>query len=71
MSDVAAARPVSESMAMEDDATATTTVARPGIGGVTPEDLEAWFTERGHPAYRARQVLDAAWGGRQPGSRRS
>jgi 23S rRNA (adenine2503-C2)-methyltransferase len=48
---------------MEDDATATTTVARPGIGGVTPEDLEAWFTERGHPAYRARQVLDAAWGG--------
>ena len=57
--------PVSESTAMEDDATATTTVARPGIGGVTPEDLEAWFTERGHPAYRARQVLDAAWKGRR------
>ena len=51
---------------MEDDATATT-VARPGIGGVTPEDLEAWFTERGHPAYRARQVLDAAWGGQAGG----
>jgi 23S rRNA (adenine2503-C2)-methyltransferase len=48
---------------MEDDATTTTTVARPGIGGVTPDDLEAWFTERGHPAYRARQVLDAAWSG--------
>jgi 23S rRNA (adenine2503-C2)-methyltransferase len=48
---------------MEDDAAATTTVPRPGIGGVTPEDLEAWFTGRGHPAYRARQVLDAAWGG--------
>ena len=54
-------------MAMEDDATATTTVSRPGIGGVTPEDLEAWFTERGHPAYRARQVLDAAWGGQAAG----
>ena len=34
-----------------------------GSRGVTPEELEAWFTERGHPAYRARQVLDAAWGG--------
>ncbi len=38
---------------------------RPGIGGVTPEALTAWFTERGHPGYRARQVLDAAWKGRE------
>ncbi len=34
---------------------------RPGIGGMTPEDLVAWLGERGEPAYRARQVLDAAW----------
>jgi 23S rRNA (adenine2503-C2)-methyltransferase len=38
---------------------------RPGIGGLAPEELAAWFEERGHPAYRARQVLDAAWNGRQ------
>jgi 23S rRNA (adenine2503-C2)-methyltransferase len=38
---------------------------RPGIGGVTPDELAAWFRAQGQPAYRARQVLDAAWGGRQ------
>jgi 23S rRNA (adenine2503-C2)-methyltransferase len=38
---------------------------RPGIGGLLPEDLAAWFAERGQPSYRARQVLDAAWRGRQ------
>ena len=38
---------------------------RPGIGGVTPEALAAWFVERGQPAYRARQVLDAVWKGRE------
>jgi len=38
---------------------------RPGIGGMTPDGLSAWFTERGHPAYRVRQVLDATWRGRQ------
>jgi 23S rRNA (adenine2503-C2)-methyltransferase len=36
---------------------------RPGISGLKPEALEAWFTERGHPTYRARQVADAVWGG--------
>jgi 23S rRNA (adenine2503-C2)-methyltransferase len=36
---------------------------RPGIAGIVPADLAAWFTERGHPAYRARQVSDAVWGG--------
>jgi 23S rRNA (adenine2503-C2)-methyltransferase len=40
---------------------------RPGIGGLTPDDLGAWFRERGHPAYRARQVLDAAWRGTRSG----
>ena len=38
---------------------------RPGIGGLAPDELVGWFRERGHPAYRARQVLDAAWRGRQ------
>jgi 23S rRNA (adenine2503-C2)-methyltransferase len=38
---------------------------RPGIGGVTPEALATWFLEHGQPAYRAKQVLDAAWRGRQ------
>ena len=28
-----------------------------------PDALEAWFAERGEPAYRARQVADAVWGG--------
>ena len=33
---------------------------RPGISGQAPEVLAAWFTERGQPAYRARQVGDGA-----------
>jgi 23S rRNA (adenine2503-C2)-methyltransferase len=36
---------------------------RPGISGVAPDALEAWLAERGQPAYRARQVLDAVWRG--------
>ena len=40
-------------------------VERPGIGGLTPDELAAWFVAHGQPAYRARQVLDAAWRGRQ------
>jgi 23S rRNA (adenine2503-C2)-methyltransferase len=39
--------------------------ARPGIGGVTADELAAWLTTHGHPAYRAKQVLDAVWRGRQ------
>ena len=31
----------------------------------SPEELAAWFTAHGQPAYRARQVRDAAWRGRQ------
>jgi 23S rRNA (adenine2503-C2)-methyltransferase len=38
---------------------------RPGIGGLAPDELAAWFRERGEPAYRVRQVLDAAWRGRE------
>ena len=38
---------------------------RPGVAGLLPEELAAWFTAHGQPAYRARQVQDAAWRGRQ------
>ena len=38
--------------------------ARPGLSGVTPEALLEWFAERGHPAYRARQLADHIWSGR-------
>ena len=39
----------------------------PGLSGLTPEALAAWFDEGGEPAYRARQVADAVWRG-QTGS---
>ncbi|MEK6720608.1 MAG: 23S rRNA (adenine(2503)-C(2))-methyltransferase RlmN [Chloroflexota bacterium] len=35
--------------------------ARPGISGLSPDRLQAWFQERGEPAYRVRQVEDAVW----------
>ncbi len=35
---------------------------RPGIAGVGPDALTAWFSERGEPTYRGRQVADAVWG---------
>jgi 23S rRNA (adenine2503-C2)-methyltransferase len=37
--------------------------ARPGLSGLEPDALRAWLVERGQPAYRARQVSDALWGG--------
>ena len=36
---------------------------RPGISGLTTEELSAWLVERGEPAYRARQIGDAVWRG--------
>jgi 23S rRNA (adenine2503-C2)-methyltransferase len=36
---------------------------RPGISGLAPGALAAWFTERGQPAYRSGQLADAVWGG--------
>ncbi len=36
---------------------------RPGISGQDPATLAGWFTERGQPTYRARQVSDAVWSG--------
>lgn len=34
---------------------------RPGLSGLEPEALTAWFESSGQPAFRARQVLDALW----------
>ena len=36
---------------------------RPGISGLTTDELSAWLVERGEPAYRARQIGDAVWRG--------
>lgn len=36
---------------------------RPGLSGITPEDLAAWCVAQGQPAYRARQIADAIWRG--------
>ncbi len=35
--------------------------ARPGIGGLDSDELAALLSELGEPAFRARQVADAAW----------
>jgi 23S rRNA (adenine2503-C2)-methyltransferase len=34
---------------------------RPGLSGLTPDDLRAWLDERGEPTYRVRQIADAVW----------
>ena len=34
---------------------------RPGISGLTPEELRAWVATRGELAYRGRQIADAVW----------
>src|SRR5688572_11046576 len=36
---------------------------RPGLSGLDRAALAAWLTEHGYPGFRARQVLDALWGG--------
>ena len=40
---------------------------RPGIAGLTADELAAWFVERGEPAFRGRQVMDAVWGSKHAG----
>jgi len=47
-----------------DLALAPPEMQRPGISGVPPDALAAWLADRGQPAYRARQIADAVWGGR-------
>ena len=49
---------------LQDSGSRAASDPRPGISGQPPETLAAWFTERGQPAYRARQVSDAVWAGR-------
>jgi 23S rRNA (adenine2503-C2)-methyltransferase len=38
------------------------TETRPGISGLTPDELGAWVAARGEPSYRARQIGEAVWG---------
>jgi 23S rRNA (adenine2503-C2)-methyltransferase len=40
------------------------TSPRPGLTGVSDEALAAWLSDRGQPAYRARQIHEAIWHGR-------
>jgi 23S rRNA (adenine2503-C2)-methyltransferase len=47
-----------------DLALAPPEMQRPGLSGLAPGVLEAWLAERGQPAYRARQIADAVWGGK-------
>ena len=35
--------------------------ARPGLSGVPADELNRWLTDRGQPAYRARQLADHVW----------
>jgi 23S rRNA (adenine2503-C2)-methyltransferase len=42
---------------------------RPGLSGLTPDELAGWLAERREPAYRARQIADAVWGGGTGGAR--
>ncbi len=36
---------------------------RPGISGLTPDELATWVAAQGQPAYRVRQIADAVWTG--------
>ncbi len=46
---------------MTSTAVEPTTDARPGISGMTPDELGAWVAARGQPSYRVRQIADAVW----------
>ncbi|HSL76279.1 MAG TPA: 23S rRNA (adenine(2503)-C(2))-methyltransferase RlmN [Candidatus Limnocylindrales bacterium] len=37
------------------------TEPRPGISGLTPDELATWVEARDEPSYRARQIADAVW----------
>ena len=41
---------------------------RPGVSGLSIEELTAWFGARGEPAYRAGQVRTALWRGSAAGA---
>jgi len=38
-----------------------TTDLRPGLSGLTPDELASWVSAQGEPAFRARQIADATW----------
>jgi 23S rRNA (adenine2503-C2)-methyltransferase len=38
-----------------------TTDPRPGLSGLGADELAAWVTAQGEPAFRARQIADATW----------
>jgi 23S rRNA (adenine2503-C2)-methyltransferase len=38
-----------------------TTETRPGLSGLTADELAAWVAGQGEPAFRARQIGDAIW----------
>jgi 23S rRNA (adenine2503-C2)-methyltransferase len=38
-----------------------TTGTRPGLSGLTADELLAWVTAQGEPPFRARQIADAIW----------
>ena len=50
------------SLPLIPDPTAPADDPRPGLSGLAPDALTAWFAARGEPAYRARQVADGVWG---------
>jgi len=61
---VAGAQPVAPSQAATDPtALRPDADPRPGLSGLPDGVLEAWLTEQRQPAYRARQIRDAVWGG--------
>ncbi len=41
---------------------------RPGLSGLEPDVLSAWFADRSQPGYRARQIADAVWAGGSGGA---
>ncbi len=46
---------------MTDVTSDVTTDRRPGLSGLTPDELAAWVAEHGQPGFRARQIADAIW----------
>ncbi len=54
---------VAEARSSAAGAAEPSAAARPGLAGVGRAGLAAWMAERGQPAYRVRQVLDAVWSG--------
>jgi 23S rRNA (adenine2503-C2)-methyltransferase len=37
--------------------------SRPGLSGVPADEIEAWFSAQGQPAYRTRQLYEHLWSG--------